>query len=69
MIGVAGSLSSVTVIFVTMGASTLLLCVRAWCGTMGVILNRRVAILLDVSSVVMVALFLALVIFRFKALA
>jgi hypothetical protein len=69
MIGVAGSLSSGAVIFVAMAASILLLCLRAWFGTTGIILNRRVTILLDGSTVLMVALFLLLVLFRFKALA
>jgi hypothetical protein len=48
---------------------TFLLCLRVWVRERGVVISRRVALLLDAATVVFVVLFVFFVIARFDALA
>jgi hypothetical protein len=54
---------------VTMVAGVILLSLRAWCATTGVVLTRPVALLLDRAIAVLVVVFVVLVIIRFETLA
>lgn len=65
---VSAAFTSSPVIFVSLLAVVILLCVRAWCGTMGVALSRLVWRMLDDSIVALFFLFLFLVVFRFKVI-
>jgi len=56
-------------VLVTLVASLIFLIVRAWRAVTGLILSRRVSLLLDAAIVVFLALFLVLVLVRFKTLA
>jgi uncharacterized membrane protein len=46
-----------------------LLCLRAWARSRGVIVSRRVVLLIDTATVVFVVLFIFFVVARFEALA
>jgi uncharacterized membrane protein len=46
-----------------------LLCLRAWTRSSGVVISRRVVLLLDTATVVFVVLFIFFVVARFHALA
>ncbi len=62
------ALSAVPVVFITLAAAVLLLCVRAVCGAMHVLLTRTVSLMLDASIGVMTVLFVVLVVYRFKTI-
>ena len=47
----------------------LLLCLRAWTRSSGVVLSRRVVLLIDTATIVFVVLFIFFVVARFDALA
>jgi hypothetical protein len=56
-------------VLVTMVASVILLSLRAWCATTGVVLTRPVALLLDGAIALLFVVFAVLVIIRFETLA
>ena len=56
-------------VLTTLVACVVLLCVRTWLGVMGIVLLRRVTVLLNTSVIVLLTLFLLVVILRFKTLA
>jgi hypothetical protein len=60
---------SVAAVFVTLFACVFLLSLRAWRGLTGLLLNRRVTLLLDGAILVLMFLFILFVIVRFKTLA
>jgi hypothetical protein len=64
-----GALASYQIVLVTLVACIVLLCVRTWLGVMGIVLFRRVTVLLNISVIVLLTSFLLVVILRFKTLA
>jgi hypothetical protein len=68
LIASSSALGSVPVVFVTLVATLILLCLRTWLGVTGVGVVRRVSILLTGSTIVFLALFLIVVFIRFKSL-
>jgi hypothetical protein len=60
------ALGAAEVVLVTFVACIVLLCVRAWCGTMGVTLTRRVSMLLDGSTVGLLVILAVVIVIRFK---
>jgi hypothetical protein len=64
-----GALASYQIVLTTLVACVVLLCVRTWLGVMGIVLLRRVTVLLNTSVIVLLTLFLLVVILRFKTLA
>jgi hypothetical protein len=64
-----GGLASYQIVLVTLVACIALLCVRTWLGVMGIVLLRRVTVLLNISVIVLLTSFLLVVILRFKTLA
>jgi len=64
-----GSYASPQAVFISLAASVLLLVLRAWSGTNGVVLSRLVGYLLVVVIAALIALFLALVFIRFRTVA
>jgi len=65
----SGALASPPAVLVTMVACLVLLAVRAWSGTVGLPLTRRVALYVDGSIGIFFVLFVVFVIIRFKSLA
>ena len=65
----SGPFGSVAAVFVTLVACLFLLSLRAWRGITGLLLNRRVSLLLDGAIVVLMFLFILFVYIRFKTLA
>jgi hypothetical protein len=61
--------SSAPGILIILVATSLLLSLRAWSGTVGFSLTRPVSIMLDVVIALLVIIFLLLVIIRFQTLA
>lgn len=66
MLGDAVAVASATALLVIIIASLVLLAIRAWSGTTGLVLTRRVSLLLNGSIVVLIVVFLLLVFVRFK---
>lgn len=64
-----GALASYQIVLATLVACVVLLCVRTWLGVMGIVLLRRVTVLLNIAVAVLLTLFLLVVILRFKTLA
>ena len=64
-----GALASYQIVLAMLVACLVLLCVRTWLGVMGIVLFRRVTVLLNISVIVLLAFFLLVVILRFKTLA
>jgi len=64
----SNAVASALAVFVAMFASLLLLAIRAWSSTVGLPLGRRARRLVDASTTLMVVLFLALVVVRFRTL-
>lgn len=65
----ASVLTSYQIVLVTLIASIVLLCVRAWLGARGIVIIRRVSVLLNAAIIFFAFLFLLTVILRFKTLA
>jgi hypothetical protein len=65
-IATPSALGAPTVVLVMLIACTVLLCVRAWAGVMGVALTRRVLTLLNASVVVLLVLLAVVIVVRFK---
>lgn len=65
-IATPSALGASTVVLVMLIACTVLLCVRAWAGVMGVALTRRVLTLLNASVVVLLVLLAVVIVVRFK---
>jgi hypothetical protein len=61
--------SSAPGILIVLIATTVLLSLRAWAGTIGLNLTRTVSIMLDVVIALLVVFFLLFVIIRFQTLA
>jgi hypothetical protein len=68
-LGSVQAFGSPPAVLVTMVAGVILLSLRAWCATTGVVLTRPVALLLDRAIAVLVVVFVVLVIIRFETLA
>jgi hypothetical protein len=65
----SGALAGPPAVLVTMVACLVLLAVRAWTGTVGLPLTRRVALYVDGALAIFFVLFVVFVIIRFKSLA
>ncbi len=65
----SGPLAGPPAVLVTMIACLLLLAVRAWAGTIGLALTRRVSLYVDGAIGIFFVLFVVFVIIRFKSLA
>jgi hypothetical protein len=65
----SGALANPPAVVVTMVTCLILLVVRAWAGTVGVTLTRRVSLYVDGAIGIFVVLFVVFVFIRFKTLA
>ncbi|HVA71035.1 MAG TPA: hypothetical protein VNF08_06905 [Acidimicrobiales bacterium] len=65
----SGALAAPPAVLVTMVASLILLAIRAWAGTVGLTLTRRVSLYVDGAIGIFFVLFVLFVIIRFKSLA
>jgi putative effector of murein hydrolase LrgA (UPF0299 family) len=66
MVASASAFGTTEVVFVSMMAVVILLCVRALGGALGAALSRAVSHMLDGSIVALLLLFIVVVIIRFK---